>query len=112
LKLVEQTLKTWLTKISLSEREMFREVLFEILGASEGDAIKSNLQESLQEIKKILKKYSGLDKESKKILIQVFESLSAEARKILSGTIKEKIITIKESITIRAKILQLSPKSS
>ncbi len=92
---MEQTLKTWLTEISLSEREMFREVLFEILGASEGDAKKSNFQKSLQEINKILKKYSGLGKESNKILIQVFESLSAEARKILSGTIKE-------SITIRA----------
>jgi hypothetical protein len=100
-KLLEQTLKTWLTEISLSEREMFLEVLFEMLGASEGTAIKSNPQESLQEINKIFKKYSGLDKESKKILTQVFESLSAEARRTLSGTIKEKITTIKGSVIIR-----------
>ena len=38
--LLEQTLKTWLTEISIPKREMFLEALFEVLGASEGKKIK------------------------------------------------------------------------
>jgi hypothetical protein len=90
-KLMEQTLKTWLTDISISEREMFLEALFDMLGASEGAAIKFDPQENLKEIKNILVKYTKLDMKTKVFLAQVFESLSAETRKTLSATLKEKL---------------------
>jgi len=93
--LLEHTLKTWLKKISISEREMFLEALFEILGASEGNAIKLDAQENLQQLKIVHQKYSKLDKETRALLTQVFESLTAEARETLSETIKEKISQIK-----------------
>ncbi|MRS03460.1 DUF2974 domain-containing protein, partial [bacterium] len=53
-RLLEQTLKTWLTDISLEEREMFLEALFDILGASEGAALRFDPQENIKEIKNIL----------------------------------------------------------
>jgi len=90
-KLMEQTLKTWLTEISISEREMFLEALFDMLGASEGAAIKFDPQENLKEIKNILVKYTKLDMKTKVFLAQVFESLSAETRKTLTATLKEKL---------------------
>ena len=90
-KLLEQTLKTWLTEISIPEREIFLEALFEILGASEGTALKFDPQENLKEIKNILTKYSNLDKKTKALLGQVFESLTAETRKTLTAKIKEKL---------------------
>ncbi len=93
--LLEHTLKTWLTKISIPEREMLLEALFELLGASEGNAIKLDAQENLQQLRIVHNKYSKLDKETKALLTQVFESLTAEARKTLSESIKEKIPQIK-----------------
>ncbi|MBA4384661.1 MAG: hypothetical protein C0410_07985 [Anaerolinea sp.] len=90
-KLLESTLKTWLTDISLTERAMFLEALFDILGASEGAAIKFDPHENLKEIKNILVKYSKLDKKTKILLGQVFESLTSETRRTLTATIKEKL---------------------
>jgi hypothetical protein len=97
--LLENSIKTWLTEISLPNREMFLEALFDILGASEGNVIKSDPQENLQELKKILKKYSELDKETKALLSQVFESLTAEAGKTLTAAISEKLPGKKRSGT-------------
>ena len=90
-KLLEQTLKTWLTEISVSERETFLEALFEILGASEGTAITFDPQESLKEIRNMLVKYTKLDTKTKALLTQVFLSLSSQTRKTLTATIKEKL---------------------
>ena len=93
--LLEKTLKTWLTETPISQREKFIEALFDILGASEGTSITSDPQENLKELKKILRKYTELNKETKALLAQVFDSLTAEARKTLSATIKEKLPRIK-----------------
>lgn len=90
-KLLESTLKTWLTEISLPEREMFLEALFDILGASEGAAFKFDPQENLKEIKAILVKYAKLDKKTRALLGQVFESLTSETRRTLTATIKRKL---------------------
>lgn len=90
-KLMEQTLKTWLTDISISDREIFLEALFDILGASEGKFIKTDPQESFKEFKNILVKYSKIDQKTKALLSDVFESLTSEATKTLSESIKEKL---------------------
>jgi len=88
--LMEQTLKTWLTDISITDREIFLEALFDVLGASEGKVILSDPQESLREYKNILVKYSKVDQKTKTLLSEVFEALTTEARKTLSESIKEK----------------------
>ena len=90
-KLLEQTLNTWVNNIYISERAMFLEALFDILGASEGKAIKFSPQESLREIKRILVKYSKLDSKTKVLLTQVFTSLTDETRKTITATIKDKL---------------------
>lgn len=90
-RLLEQTLKTWLTDISVEEREMFLDALFDILGASEGAALRFDPQENIKEIKKILIKYTKLDKKTKALLSQVFDSLTTETRKILAAKIIEKL---------------------
>lgn len=94
-KLLEQTLKTWLTEISVSERETFLEALFDVLGASEGAAIKFDPQENVKEIKNILVKYVKLDMKTKTLLTQVFISLTAQTQKTLTTTIKEKLPKLK-----------------
>lgn len=90
-KLIEQTLKTWLPQISVPERRMFLEALFDILGASEGAAIKFDPQDNLKEIKNILVKYSKLDMKTKAMLTQVFLSLTNQTRKTITTKIKEKL---------------------
>jgi hypothetical protein len=89
--LLEQTLKTWLTEISIPDRAIFLEALFEVLGASEGKTIELNAQENFKEIRNILIKYSKLDKKTKALLAQVFDSLTSEARRTFSATLKEKL---------------------
>ncbi len=90
-KLLEQTLNSWVNKIYISERAMFLEALFDILGASEGKAIKFSPQQNLREIKNILVKYSKLDAKTKVLLTQVFTSLTDETRKTITSTIKDKL---------------------
>lgn len=90
-KLMEQTLETWLTDISISDRETFLEALFDILGASEGKFIKTDPQESFKEFRNILVKYSKIDQKTKVLLSSVFESLTSEATKTLSESIIEKL---------------------
>lgn len=90
-KLLEQTLKTWLPTISVPERKMFLEALFDVLGASEGMAIKFDPQENLKEIKNILVKYSKLDLKTKALLTQVFLSLTDQTRKTITTKLKEKL---------------------
>jgi hypothetical protein len=89
--LLENTIKTWLTEISLSDREMFLEALFDIMGSSEGAVIKSDPQENLKELKNILKKYAEMDKKTKTLLSQVFESLTAEVGKTITAAISERL---------------------
>ncbi len=88
---MEQTLKTWLTDISISDRETFLAALFDILGASEGKQIVTDPQESLKEYKNILVKYSKMDKNTKALLSRVFDALTAEAGRTLAESIKEKL---------------------
>ncbi len=90
-KFMEQTLKTWLTDISISDRETFLEALFDVLGASEGKFITTDPQESFKEFKNIMVKYSKVDPKTKALLSQVFESLTSEATRSLSESIKEKL---------------------
>jgi hypothetical protein len=88
--MMEQTLKSWLTEISVTDRETFLEALFDILGASEGKLVVTDPQESLKEYKNILVKYSKIDQKTKALLSHVFDALTNEARKTLSASIKEK----------------------
>ncbi len=87
--LLEQTLKSWLADFPVSKRKMFGEVLFEILGASEGRTI--DPIENLKEIKNILIKYSKLDKETKALLTEVFSSLNAQTKDTLSKRIRRNL---------------------
>ena len=89
--ILERSLKTWLSAISIPERETCLEALFDILGAADEATISLDPQESLQILKNIMKNYAELDEETKAVLTEVFESLSAEAKHILSKSIKERL---------------------
>jgi pimeloyl-ACP methyl ester carboxylesterase len=88
--LLQDILIKWLNDISLSEREIFLEALFDILGASEGTSLTFNPQENLQDIRNILIKYSKLDTKTKELLTQVFNALTNQTKKTISTTIREK----------------------
>lgn len=75
---IDQILKSWLTEVSLSERETFIDALFDVLGASEGTVIPSSASEGIKEINKILVKYADLDSQTKSLLTQLFISLTSQ----------------------------------
>lgn len=88
-KLLEHTLKSWLAEISLSERKIFIDALFDILRASEGTT--TYFKENIKKIDVILKKYSKMDEEKKTVLSDVFLSLTEKTKNTVSTTIKEKL---------------------
>lgn len=88
-KLLEQTLNTWLADLSLSKRKSFIDALFDILGAAEGRTI--DPKEEIRRSKEILVKYSKLDLETKRLLLDVFSSLRTQTRNTLSKTIRENL---------------------
>lgn len=90
-KLLDQTIKTWLSEISLAERQAFLETFFDLLGASEGTVLLADPLQNLKDLKRVLQKYSQLDKETKRLLNQVFGSFTAQTRRTVSTTIKEKL---------------------
>ena len=88
-KFLEQTLTTWLEKLSLPKRKMFVEALFDILGASEGKTI--DPKDNIKDIKSILTRYSKLDNETKALLTEVFSSLNTMTIDAISKTIKDNL---------------------
>lgn len=90
-KLVEHILETWLTDIPIQQRETFLDAFFEILGASEGAAIRLDPQQNVKDLKNILLKYSKMDPKTKALLNQVASALSDQTRKTLSKEIKKKL---------------------
>ena len=88
-KLLEDMLKTWLTDLPVSKREMLTQALFDILGTSEGRTI--DPKENIKQLKNILTNYSKLDNESKELLTEVFSSLNAMTMDTISKTIKENL---------------------
>lgn len=89
--LLDHTLATWMTELSLIEREAFLEAFFDLLGASEGTAITSDPLQNMKVIQKTLKKYSQLDAETKALLNQAFDFLSTQTKRTVSKTIQRKL---------------------
>jgi len=88
-KLLQDTLENWLAELSLERRKAFIDALFDVLGASEGTTIDQKM--SLKDINKVIKNYANLDGEIKKMLSEVFSSITEQIKSTLSETIKEKM---------------------
>jgi len=87
--LLEETLKSWLARIPFEKRKVFIEALFDIFGASEGKTI--DPREHLRDISKIVKDFSRLDEDTRKLLGEVFTALTEQARSTISRALKEKL---------------------
>ena len=87
--LIEEKLESWLEDISLEKREAFIDALFDILSGSENQTISP--KESLRDINGVIKNIKNLDDDTKKILSEVFASMTEKAKDALSETIKEKL---------------------
>ena len=88
-KLLEDTLEKWLADLSLDRRKAFIDALFEVLGASEGKTV--GPKDNLKDLNNVIKNYANLDEETKKILSEVFSSITRQAKNTISETIKEKL---------------------
>jgi len=88
-KWLEQTLETWLAELSIEKRKAFIDALFDILGASEGKII--DPKEGLKDINQMIKKFANLDEETRKMLFEVFTSITTQAKDTISKAIKEKL---------------------
>jgi len=88
-KWLEQTLETWLAELSIEKRKAFIDALFDILGASEGKII--DPKEGLKDINQMIKKFANLDEETRKMLFEVFTSITSQAKDTISKAIKEKL---------------------
>ncbi len=88
-KWLEDTLEDWLARLSLEKRRAFIDALFDVLGASEGKTI--DPKEGLQDINQVVKNIANLDQETRKMLVEVFTSITEQAKNSLTQTLKEKL---------------------
>lgn len=72
-----------LDELSLSERELFSDALFTIIGDGADDFIAGNRNYTLQKIPEMIKEYRDLQSESKKILLKVLKLFYRKRLEIL-----------------------------
>lgn len=81
--MIDRTLKRFLNNLTLVEREAFTNALFEILAANDKKTLTDVKEESWKTIMNMVKAYEGLEKESKKVLLDIIGRLLMEGIKSL-----------------------------
>lgn len=79
--IVDRTLKKFLEGLTLEQREAFTDALFEILSSNENKTVTDIKGESWKAIKAMIKTYDGLNKETKKAMVDTLSLLITEGIK-------------------------------
>ncbi len=74
-KIIDNALRQWLYSMTLTQREKFVDILWDILGAAEVKTFPEIIEKFLTNSIKIGKKYNSLDQQSKEILTKALSSL-------------------------------------
>ena len=73
--LIDQTITKWLVEVDSNQRKRFIDALFEILNSTKVITFNEIGNQWFKNAKTILKTYSNLDKETKKMMIKTFNEL-------------------------------------
>ena len=84
---IDKTIKEWLKEIEPKQREIVIDAIFEIINTTDANSFKEIKEKLFTDIRLMLKKYQSLDDESKKMIMEFFQTLI----KIAKNTAKEEI---------------------
>ncbi len=90
-RLIDMTVKGWLTEISVEERAAFMEAFFDLLDAPGDATVSITPLENMRIIRRLLHKYARLDKETRRLMGNVFRALTAQARQHVKDVIKARL---------------------
>lgn len=75
------TLSSWLEKIDKKEREVFINTLYQVLEKNHIESVEELTQLKLRNIPSLLKSFTKLEEETRKIMIEIIKELMKEASK-------------------------------
>ncbi len=93
--ILNRTLRQWLNKISVEEREAFVEVLFEILYASGLVTVSGIAKDKLSAANHMLKAFKNIQPDTKKMMKRLIYLFIEEGQKVLFSSLEEDINGIK-----------------
>ena len=77
---VDKTLKEWLKEIEPKQREKVIDAIFEIINTTDANSFKEIKERLFTDVRLMLKKYQSLDDESKKMIMEFFQTLIRTAK--------------------------------
>ena len=77
---VDKTLKEWLKEIEPKQREIVIDAIFEIINTTDANSFKEIKERLFTDVRLMLKKYQSLDDESKKMIMEFFQTLIRTAK--------------------------------
>ena len=77
---VDKTLKEWLKGIDPKQREIVIDAIFEIINTTDANSFKEIREKLFTDVRLMLKKYQSLDDESKKMIMEFFQTLIRTAK--------------------------------
>ena len=78
--LTEKTIKEWLENVEPERREIFIDTLYDILAATKAEKVTDLGENWIKTASTLLKRYKGIDPESKAVISQTLEALRVSAR--------------------------------
>jgi hypothetical protein len=88
---LDNTIRLWLDKLSLEQREQFIDAFFEIVQVTGVHTFNELSQEKLKAIDAMINKYKSMDDETQLLLKKVIALLLSEGQKVVRKSIGEDI---------------------
>lgn len=88
---MNDALRTWLSKVTLAQREQFVEALFDVISASGAQTLTDLSKELLLNIDAMIKKLRSLDKETRKILRDTVINFYSIRQRIMRDSIAQSV---------------------
>ena len=77
---IDKTIKQWLKEIDPKQREIVVDAIFEIINTTNANSFKDIREKLFTDVRIMLKKYQSLDDESKKMIMEFFQTLMKTAK--------------------------------
>lgn len=109
---IDRTITEWLENTTEDKRKIFVNTIFEILSSTEVDTFKDIIKSASISIPKLLKKYSNVPKDDKKVISEMISLFVKEYANIfgIRNKIKFDIIKNEYKIKSKEKLMELEKK--
>lgn len=86
--LLNQVINNWMDHLSLEQRKVFTDTVFDIFGSSDGEEVIVPLKESLTKLQRIKERYENVDASVKEEMESVLDLFKQEMKETMQASIK------------------------